>query len=212
DAALGYFINPLVTVMLGVLVLGEQLRRLQWVAVGFGATAVAVITVGYGEVPYISLTLACAFAGYGFLKKRVTLTPAQSLGAETALLAPVAALTMVVLAGGSGLEFGDDLGLSLLLAATGVVTAVPLVLFAASARRIPLTMLGLLQYLTPTLQFLCGVFVFDESMPAERWAGFALVWVALMCMSFDAVRQLRTGAPQLQESDEAIAAAAPELG
>lgn len=211
DAALGYFINPLVTVMLGVLVLGERLRRLQWIAVGLGAAAVAVIAVGYGEVPYVALTLAFSFAGYGFLKKRVTLTPAQSLGAETAILAPAAVIAMVVLANGSGVEFGDDLGLSLLLATTGIVTAGPLVLFAAAARRIPLTMLGLLQYLTPTLQFLCGVFVFDESMPAERWAGFALVWVALMCMSVDAVRQLRSGA-RLQESDEAVAAATPELG
>ena len=211
DAALGYFINPLVTVMLGVIVLGERLRRLQWIAVGLGAAAVVVITVGYGQVPYIALTLAMSFAGYGYLKKRVTLTPAQSLGAETAILAPAAAIAMVVLAGSEGLEFGNDPGLSLLLATTGVVTAVPLVLFAASARRIPLTMLGLLQYLTPTLQFLCGVFIFDESMPAERWAGFALVWVALMCMSFDAVRQLRANAA-LQESDEAVAAATPELG
>jgi chloramphenicol-sensitive protein RarD len=211
DAALGYFINPLVTVMLGVVVLGERLRRLQWIAVGLGASAVVVITVGYGQVPYIALTLAMSFAGYGYLKKRVTLTPAQSLGAETAILAPAAAIAMVVLAGSEGLEFGSDPGLSLLLATTGVVTAVPLVLFAASARRIPLTMLGLLQYITPTLQFLCGVFIFDESMPAERWAGFALVWVALMCMSFDAVRQLRANAA-LDESEEAVVAAAPELG
>ena len=211
DAALGYFINPLVTVTLGVVVLGERLRRLQWVAVGLGATAVAVIAVGYGEVPYVALTLAVSFAGYGFLKKRVTLTPTQSLGAETALLAPIALVAMAVLTRRGGVEFGDDLGASLLLATTGIVTAVPLVLFAAAARRIPLTMLGLLQYLTPTLQFLCGVVVFAEPMPPERWAGFALVWVALACMSFDAIRQLRRGAAP-SEADDATGAATPELG
>ena len=118
---------------------------------------------------------------------------------------------MIVLARGNGVEFGADPGLSLLLATSGVVTAVPLVLFAASARRIPLTMVGLLQYLTPTLQFLCGVLVFHEPMSAERWAGFALVWVALMCMSFDAVRGLRSG-EHLLDSDEAVVAAAAELG
>ena len=211
DAALGYFINPLVTVLLAVILLGERLRRLQWIAVGLGGVAVVVIAVGYGEVPYVALALAFSFAGYGFLKKRVTLTPAQSLGAETAILAPVATVAMVLLDRGDGLTFGQEPGLSLLLATSGVVTAVPLVLFAASARRIPLTMLGLLQFLTPTLQFLCGVLVFQEPMSAERWIGFALVWVALMCMSFDALRRLRTG-EQLHDSDEAVVAATADLG
>lgn len=211
DAALGYFINPLVTVMLAVVLLGERLRRLQRVAVGLGAIAVGVIAVGYGEVPYVALALAFSFAGYGFLKKRVTLTPAQSLAAETSILAPAAAVAMLVLAAHGGLTFGDDPGLSLLLATSGVVTAVPLVLFAASARRVPLTMLGLLQYLTPTLQFLCGVLVFKESMSAERWVGFGLVWAALTCMSFDAVHRQRSG-ERLHDSDEAVAAATAELG
>lgn len=211
DAALGYFINPLVTVMLAVVLLGERLRRLQWIAVGLGGVAVAVIAAGYGEVPYVALALAFSFAGYGFLKKRVTLTPAQSLAAETSILAPAAVVAMLVLVRHGGVAFGGDLGLSLLLATSGVVTAVPLVLFAASARRIPLTMLGLLQYLTPTLQFLCGVFVFGEPMSVERWVGFALVWVALMCMSIDAVGRLRAG-ERLQDSEEAVVAATPDLG
>ena len=211
DAALGYFINPLVTVTLAVVVLGERLRRLQWIAVGLGAVAVAVITVGYGEVPYVALALAVSFAGYGFLKKRVTLAPSQSLAAETAILAPVAAIAMAVMARGNGLEFGSDPAMSALLATSGVVTAVPLVLFAASARRIPLTMLGLLQYLTPTLQFLCGVLIFDEPMSATRWVGFGLVWAALTCMSVDAVGRLRAG-ERLQDSDEAVVAATPDLG
>ena len=212
DAALGYFINPLVTVTLAVVVLGERLRRLQWIAVGLGAVAVAVITVGYGEVPYVALALAVSFAGYGFLKKRVTLAPSQSLTAETAILAPVAAIAMAVMAKhGNGLEFSSDPAMSALLATSGVVTAVPLVLFAASARRIPLTMLGLLQYLTPTLQFLCGVLIFDEPMSATRWVGFGLVWAALTFMSVDAVGRLRAG-ERLQDSDEAVVAATPDLG
>lgn len=212
DAALGYFINPLVTVSLGVVVLGERLRRMQWIAVALGALAVLVISVGYGQVPVVALTLAFSFAGYGFLKKRITLTPSQSLTAETAILTPVAVVVMILVATGDGTVFANEgVGMSLLLATTGVVTAVPLVLFAASARRIPLTMLGLLQYLTPSLQFLCGVFVFDEHMPPERWAGFALVWIALMCMSADAIRQLRRGS-RSDGSDEVVAAATPELG
>jgi chloramphenicol-sensitive protein RarD len=212
DAALGYFINPLVTVTLGVVVLHERLRRLQWIAVGLGAIAVFVIGIGYGQFPVVALTLACSFAGYGFLKKRITLSPVQSLTAETGLLAPFAVVAMVVLRSTDGTVFANEgAGMSVLLATTGVVTAVPLVLFAASARRIPLTMLGLLQYLTPSLQFLCGVLVFHESMPAERWAGFALVWIALVCMSFDAVRQLRSGVARAA-SDEVVVAAAAELG
>ena len=181
------------------------------------ATLPAVLTVMAPRIEAgklsddVALALAFSFAGYGFLKKRVTITPAQSLSAETAILAPAAAVAMVVLAQGNGIEFGSDPKLSLLLATSGLVTAVPLVFFAASARRIPLTMLGLLQYLTPTLQFLCGVFVFQEPMSSSRWVGFALVWVALMCMSFDAVRSLRSG-EQVHDSDEAVVAAAADLG
>jgi len=215
DAALGYFINPLVTVTLGVVVLGERLRRAQWIAVALGALAVVVIAVGYGQFPTVALTLAFSFAGYGFLKKRITLTPVQSLTGETAILAPFAVVALGYVIATDGTAFATEgWGLSALLATTGIVTALPLVLFAASARRIPLTVLGLLQYLTPSLQFLCGVFVFHESMPAERWAGFALVWIALMFMSADALHQLRSPGPDEPPStvDEVVAAATPELG
>ena len=204
DAALGYFVNPLVTVALGVVVLGERLRRMQWVAVALGAASVLVITVGYGRVPWVSFVLAGSFAGYGFLKRRIPLRALESLAAETALLAPVAAVLLVLVARrpdgpaelfGGGIRFGNDgWGTTALLATTGVVTATPLTLFAVAARRIPLSLLGLLQYLTPACQFLIGVLVFREDMPPERLAGFLLVWLALALLSADALRTYRAPA------------------
>lgn len=202
DAALGYFINPLVTVMLGVLVLGERLRRAQWWAVGLGAVSVVVIAVGYGRFPWVSFVLAFSFAGYGFLKRRIPLRPVESLAGETVLLAPVAALALVVVSRnpdgspemfGGGLNFGrEGWVVSLLLATAGIATATPLALFATAARRIPLSMLGLLQYLTPAAQFVIGVAVFGEDMPPERFAGFLLIWIALVLLSVDAVRLVRS--------------------
>jgi chloramphenicol-sensitive protein RarD len=201
DAALGYFINPLVTVTLGVVVLGEQLRRMQWLAVALGAMAVVVLTIGYGGVPWVAAILATSFAAYGFLKRRIPLRPAESLCAETALLVPVALVGMVVVARaggegsallGDGITFlaGDRLASTLLLT-TGVVTATPLWLFAAAAQRIPLSLLGLLQYLTPAAQFVIGIAVFSEPMPPQRLAGFLLVWAALALLSADALRGAR---------------------
>lgn len=204
DAALGYFVNPLVTVALGVVVLGERLRRLQWIAVALGAASVVVIVLGYGRVPWVSFVLAFSFAGYGFLKRRIPLRALESLAAETVVLAPVAAGLLVLVAAnpdgpaelfGGGVRFGaEGLGVSALLVTTGVVTATPLTLFAVAARRIPLSLLGLLQYLTPACQFLIGVLVFREDMPLERLAGFLLVWVALAMLSADAVRTYRVPA------------------
>jgi chloramphenicol-sensitive protein RarD len=205
DASLGYFINPLVTVSLGVLILGERLRRLQWVAVGLGACSVAVITIGYGRFPWVAAALAVSFAGYGFLKRRTTLRPEESLAAETTVLVPVAVVGLVVVAArsgdpsglfGDGLRFASaGLGSSLLLVSTGVVTATPLWLFAAAAQRIPLSMLGLLQYLTPAAQFVIGVAVFDEAMPVERLVGFLLVWAALALLALDAIQLVRRQLP-----------------
>ncbi len=192
EASLGYFINPLVTVAMGVVLLSERLRSLQWVAVGLGAAAVLVITVAYGSFPFIALTLAFSFASYGYMKKKITLNPVRSLTAETALLTPVAVAVIAVLYSRGTLEFGSARsGLSGLLALSGLVTAIPLILFAAAARRIPLTLLGLLQYLTPVMQFLCAVLIFHESMPATRWIGFALVWAALALLSFDSILHYR---------------------
>lgn len=197
EAALGYYINPLITVALGVAVLREHLRHLQRLALGFGAAAVAVLTAAYGRVPWIALVLACSFAGYGFLKKAVRVEATTSLAVETAVLLPAAVVGMVVLqAQGDAAFLHGSAGRDVLLVSLGVVTAVPLLLFATAAGRIPLSLLGLLQYLTPTMQLLCGVVVFHEALPPERVAGFALVWVALILLGTDALRATRrTPAP-----------------
>jgi chloramphenicol-sensitive protein RarD len=204
EAALGYFINPLVTVLLGVVVLGERLRVTQWVAVAVAALAVLVLTVNYGRPPWIALTLALSFATYGLMKNRVRMPAIESLSVETGLLvAPALAVLLVMQARGT-LVFGHVAGhVSVLLALAGVVTAVPLLLFAAAASRVPLTTLGLLQYITPVIQFMLGVWVFHEAMPASRWAGFSLVWAALVILSVDSVRSTRV-APRDAEATPTV--------
>jgi chloramphenicol-sensitive protein RarD len=192
EAALGYYVNPLLTVGLGVVVLGERLRRLQIVALGFGAASVAVLTVAFGRLPWIALVLAISFAGYGFQKKGVAIGSAPSLAVETAILAPLAFAFLIVAEVQGHAAFGHgSMGRSALLAGLGVVTAVPLLLFATAARRIPLSMLGLLQYLTPTGQLLCGVLILGEPLPPERLAGFLLVWIGLVVLAVDAVGTAR---------------------
>ena len=196
ESSLGYFINPLVTVLLGVGLLHEQLRLVQWTAVGIGTLAVAVLTVGYGRPPWIALGLAFSFAGYGLMKKQVgpRVEALQSLAVETTVLfVPAAAYLGVLAVRGDGQLGSAGLGSSLLLASAGVVTAIPLLLFAGAARRVPLTTMGLLQYLTPVLQLLIGVLVYDEAMPPTRLAGFALVWLALLVLSLDALRRGHQG-------------------
>jgi chloramphenicol-sensitive protein RarD len=194
ETSLGYFINPLVTVLLAVLVLGERLRPLQWLALGFGAAGVALLTIDYGRLPWIALVLAFSFASYGLVKKRLGLPPAEGLLMEAAVLA-IPALTFVFwLEATGGATFGT-LGAThvTLLVLSGAVTAVPLLLFAASANRIPLSSLGILQYIAPLLQFLIGVFVFREPMPAARLAAFALVWMALIVFTAELIRHARRG-------------------
>lgn len=192
EASLGYFINPLMTIALGVLVLKERLRPAQWAAVGIGFAAVLVLAVGYGRPPWISLTLAVSFAVYGLVKKQVNLGGLESLAAETAVLFLPALGYLLLLGSRSELAFGTEgAGHMALLASTGVVTAIPLVCFGAAAIRVPLSTLGLLQYLAPTFQFLLGVAYFHEAMPPERWAGFSLVWLALTLLTWDALRTAR---------------------
>jgi len=192
EGALGYFICPLATVALGVGVLRERLRRPQWLALALGTVAVVMLTVAYGHPPWLALTLAGTFSAYGFCKKHIDIGATRSLAGETALLTPLAILTMAFLLARGEAEFGQGgVRMSVLLAGTGIVTVVPLILFATAATRIPLSALGLLQYLTPVTQFVLAVFVFDEVMSPEQWFGFALVWAALALLSIDAVVGLR---------------------
>lgn len=190
EAALGYFINPIVTVLLGVLVLRERLRPAQWAAIGMAVAAVVVLTVGYGSLPWIAVVLALSFGGYGLIKKRVSddVDALTGLTLETAWLVPVAVIQLIVVAVTSGVTFGTVSPLHTIgLLAAGVVTAVPLLLFASAARRLPLTIIGLLQFLTPVMQFLVGVFLLHEPMPPERWVGFGLVWIALVMFAVDMI-------------------------
>lgn len=202
EASLGYFINPLITVLLGVLVLRERLRAVQWAAVATGAVAVGVLTVDYGRLPYLALTLAVSFGSYGLLKKKVggTVGALAGLTTETLLLGPVAlALILWLELTGRGSLSANAPWQGLLLASAGVVTVAPLLMFAASARRVPLSTLGLLQYLTPVLQLLCGVVILGERMPTSRWIGFGLVWLALVILTVDGLRAARQRVRALPE-------------
>jgi chloramphenicol-sensitive protein RarD len=194
EASLGYFINPLVTIALATVFLKEKLNRVQWVAVGLGFLAVLVLTLNYGQPPVIALTLAISFGLYGLAKNRLggKVSALNSFAVETTLLAPVGIIQLVVLAGMVQIQFGSA-GLlpSLALAGYGVLTAIPLLLFGAAAKRVPLSYIGFMQYLTPTLQFLIGLLIFNEPMPPARWVGFLMVWLALALLSFDALRQLQ---------------------
>lgn len=194
DASLGYFINPLVTVTLAVVVLHERLRTAQKVALGIGALAVVVIAVGYGQIPWVALSLAATFALYGLVKKQVggRVSPLVGLTVETALLAPIALAFLIWLqVSGSSNYLSHGPALTIGLSLAGVVTAIPLLLFAAASARIPLSMMGLIQYLTPVIQFSIGVWVNHEVMPPARWIGFGLVWVALVVLTVDSLRNAR---------------------
>lgn len=192
ETALGYFINPLVVVLLGVTVLRERLRPAQWAALGIGGLAVAVLTVDYGRLPYLALVLALSFAGYGLVKKRLGLPAAEGLFVESAVLALPALAYLGWLTVDGDATFGHvSVGHTALLVSAGAATAIPLLLFAGAANRLPLTGLGMLQYLAPILQLGCGVLIFHEPMPPARLAGFALVWAALIVFTVDALRNSR---------------------
>lgn len=195
DTALGYFINPIVSIALGVIFLRERLRLAQWAAVSISVMAVLVLTVGSGRPPWIALALAFSFGFYGFIKNRMggRVSAVAGLTLETAWLVPAALVALVIVeVAGGGITMGrEGIGHALLLSSAGVVTAVPLLLFASASGRLPLSVMGFIQYVTPLLQFAFGVIVMLEPMPLERWAGFALVWVALMVLTADALRQRR---------------------
>jgi chloramphenicol-sensitive protein RarD len=192
EAALGYYINPILSVLLGVVVLRERMAVAQWVAVALAGVAVLVLAVEYGHPPWVSLVLAASFATYGFLKKRIDSGALETLTVESAVLTPVAVGYLLWLQATGALVFGHHGGgQSLLLASSGLVTLIPLLLFAAAATRLPLSTLGLLQYVAPTLQFVMGITYFGESMSPGRWVGFALVWLALVIMSTDGLVRAR---------------------
>jgi chloramphenicol-sensitive protein RarD len=201
ETSLGYFINPLFTILLGVVVLREQLRTAQWVAVGIASLAIVILTVDYGRLPWIALTLALSFGTYGYLKKRANVGAVESLAVETGVLAGPALIALVVLQMTGSMAFlHHSVGNTVLLMATGVVTAVPLLFFAAAAIRLPLSSLGLLQYLAPVFQFLIGVLVAHEPLPPARLAGFALVWFALVVLTLDGLRYSRRDSAALRSA------------
>ncbi|MGY1697678.1 MULTISPECIES: EamA family transporter RarD [unclassified Geodermatophilus] len=207
ETSLGYFINPLVSVLLGVVVFAERLRPLQWAAVALAAVAVAVLTWDYGRPPWIALSLAATFGGYGLLKKLVRVEAAPGLFVETAVaFLPALVFLAVLQATGRGTAGSEGTGHLLLLMASGIATAVPLLLFAAAARRIPLSTVGLLQYVTPLMQLAIGVFVFHEPMPPARLVGFAIVWAALAVFTVDSLRTARA-AGRRAAAERVVAAA-----
>ena len=188
ESSLGYFINPLVTIVLAVVFQKEKLRRMQWAAVSLGAIAVLILTFDYGHIPLLALSLAFSFAFYGLVKSRLggTVSPLTGYSVETALLVPVAIVQGIVVANTSGLNIGLSgtwswLGLVLF----GFFTAIPLILFGSAAKHLPLSMVGFMQYLTPTIQFILALTFFHEEMPPARWFGFGLVWLGLAALSVD---------------------------
>lgn len=194
EGSLGYFINPIVTVLLGVLVLHERLRPAQWAAIAIAVVAVVVIIVAYGSFPWVALTLAASFGLYGLVKKQIgpRVDAISGLTLESLWLTPIALVQLVVVANTTGLVFGTQgVTHTVLVTLAGVVTAVPLLLFAAGARRAPLVVIGMLQFVAPIMQFLTGWWLLGEPMPLERWIGFGLVWVALIVLMVDSIASAR---------------------
>jgi len=197
ETSLGYFINPITTVLLGVFVLRERIRVAQWVAIGIAAVAVVVIIVVYGSFPWIALSLTASFGVYGLIKKKIgpAVDAVSGLTLESFWLIPIAVVQLILVATTpEGITMGQNGAWhAVLLAFAGVATAVPLLLFAAGTRRIDLTLIGMIQLITPIMQFLLGVVVLGEAMPPARWAGFTLVWIAIAVFVVDMLLASRRG-------------------
>jgi len=202
ESSLGYFINPLVTVLFAVLLLKEKLRPMQWVALGIGATAVVILTFDYGRLPFIAIALAMSFGIYSLAKNKVgkKIPALQSFTIESGLVVPVALVQLWLVSQSAQIMIFSGLVETSILVGFGILTAIPLILFGAAASRVPLSTIGFIQYLTPTIQFSIGFFVFGEPMPAVRWVGFALVWVSLAILTFDALRRKRPDLPIVEQS------------
>ena len=192
EASLGYYINPLIIIGFGVLLLKEKMRPLQWVAVSIASIGVLVLTIDYGRLPWIALTLAFSWGSYGLIKKQLGLGALEGLAIET-FISAFFYLGYLIYIGNQGTgQFGNSWGLTILLMSAGAVTAIPLLLFNGSTNRLPFTTIGLLQYITPTLQFSVGVWVRHEDMPTARWVGFLSIWIALTTLALDLVKSSRT--------------------
>jgi chloramphenicol-sensitive protein RarD len=191
EASLGYYINPLVIIAFGVLLLKEKMRIGQWIAVGIATVGVAVLTIDYGRLPWIAIALALSWGSYGVIKKVLGLGALEGLTIETMLsFIPYASFLLILQNKGTG-QFGHHWGLSLLLLSAGAITAIPLLLFNGSTTRLPYTVIGLLQYITPTIQFSIGVWIRHEDMPTARWIGFVIIWCALVTLAIDLVKSSR---------------------
>jgi chloramphenicol-sensitive protein RarD len=191
EAALGYYINPLIIIAFGVLLLREKMRPLQWLAVGIAAIGVTILTIDYGRLPWVAISLALSWGTYGLVKKKLNLGALDGLAIETLIsLIPYVGYLIYLGSQGTG-QFGKSPGLTILLVSAGAVTAIPLLLFNGSTTRLPYSTIGLLQYITPTIQFSIGVWVRHEDMPAARWIGFLVIWLALAALATDLVRSSR---------------------
>jgi len=191
EAALGYYINPLIIIAFGVLLLREKMRPLQWVAVGIAAIGVTILTIDYGRLPWVAISLALSWGTYGLLKKKLDLGALEGLTIETLIsLLPYGFYLFYLSNQGTG-QFGSGVGLTILLIAAGAMTAIPLLLFNGSTTRLPYSTIGLLQYITPTIQFSIGVWINHEEMPPARWIGFVVIWLALATLGTDLFRSSR---------------------
>ena len=202
ESSLGYFINPLITILFAVLILKEKLRPMQWVALSIGLVAVIVLTLDYGRPPWFALILALSFAIYSLAKNRVgkSIPALQSFTLESAIVMPVALIQLALVAATGPIMLFTGVFETSVLIGFGILTAIPLILFGAAASRIPLASIGFIQYLTPTLQFLTAYFILLEPMPPARWIGFGLVWMSLAVLTVDAIRSRRTAIPIVETS------------
>ncbi len=191
EAALGYYINPLIIIAFGVLLLREKMRPMQWIAVGIAAIGVTILTIDYGRLPWVAISLALSWGTYGLIKKKLDLGALEGLTIETLIsLLPYGFYLFHIGNQGTG-QFGNGIGLTILLISAGAMTAIPLLLFNGSTTRLPYSTIGLLQYITPTIQFSIGVWINHEEMPTARWAGFVVIWLALAALGTDLVRSSR---------------------
>jgi chloramphenicol-sensitive protein RarD len=192
EASLGYYINPLIIIAFGVVLLKEKMRRLQWVAVSIASVGVIILTVDYGRLPWVALGLALSWGTYGLVKKQLGLGALEGLAIETMIaFIPYCGYLIFIGSKGEG-QFGNGAGLTILLISAGAVTAIPLLLFNGSTTRLPYSTIGLMQYITPTIQFSIGVWVNNEAMPTARWVGFIFIWLALITLATDLLKSGRS--------------------